>query len=203
MFDNRNAGNAMRLHQGQRFGQGCLRADGHRIDDHAALELLDLVDLFGLLFRGQIAVNDADAAGLRHGNGEPCFRHRIHGGGNDGKIEFEIARYAGGNIGLSGHDFGVGGLQQHVIECQRFSAGNGLDNGRHRLSVPSVRGSPNQAARCCFGSLALAAASTMLPPLVKERECVCSPKFAAVHTFETGNGGKPGQGCPGLCSHRE
>ena len=170
MLDHGDPGDAMGLHQCERFRQWRIRADGHRIDDHAAFEFLDLADLLCLFFRRQVAVDDANAASLRHGNGQAGFGDCVHGGGNDRQVEVKITSNAGRDVGLTRHDLRMTGLQQHVIESQRFSAGNGLDNGRHRLSVPSVRGRPKRVARCCFGCFALAAASTTLPAVGKERE---------------------------------
>jgi len=38
-----------------------------------------------LVGRGQVAMDDADAAFLREGDREAGFRDRVHGGGNDRK----------------------------------------------------------------------------------------------------------------------
>ena len=56
------------LHQRQRVGERRAGMDGERIDHHAGLEFLDLAHLGGLLVRLEVAVDDADAAGLRHGD---------------------------------------------------------------------------------------------------------------------------------------
>ena len=59
-------------HQRKRVGQRRVGVDGERIDHHAALVALDLAHLLGLLGGLEIAMQDADAAGLRHGDGEPA-----------------------------------------------------------------------------------------------------------------------------------
>ena len=75
------------LHQVERVGERGARMDGHRIDHHAGLELLDLADLRGLLVGLEVAVDDADPAGLRHGDRHLGFGHRVHGGGDDRHVE--------------------------------------------------------------------------------------------------------------------
>ena len=70
-LDHRNAGDAVVLHQLERLLQRRRRLDGQRVHHHAGFELLDLAHLRRLLFRLHVAVEDADAAGLRHGD-----RHR-------------------------------------------------------------------------------------------------------------------------------
>ena len=91
VLDHRNAGNAMRPHQRAGIGQRRFGTDGHRVDDHAGFEFLDLADLLGLLGRREIAVDDADAAGLRHGDGQPRFGHRIHRRRQDRRVQLDVA----------------------------------------------------------------------------------------------------------------
>jgi len=62
-----------------------------RIADHAAFELFDPIDLAGLGFHRHVLVNDADAALLRHGDGQAGFGHRVHGGGDHRQIEADFA----------------------------------------------------------------------------------------------------------------
>src|SRR5438270_3761260 len=62
----RDAGELVVGREPQRVGEGLLRMDRDRVDDHAGLEFLDLADFVGLLFERHIAVDDADPAGLRH-----------------------------------------------------------------------------------------------------------------------------------------
>ena len=55
-------------------------------------------------------------ASLRLGDG-------VHGGGQDRNVEVDVAGDAGADVGLAGHDLGMAGLQQHVVEGQRQRAG--------------------------------------------------------------------------------
>ncbi len=72
-FDHRNAGDAIALHQRQRVGEAGIGRDGDGINHHAALIFLDPANLLGLFFDRKIAMNDAQTAGLRHGDGERRF----------------------------------------------------------------------------------------------------------------------------------
>ena len=91
------------------------------IHHHARFELLDLAHLLGLFVRREVAMDDADAAGLRHGDGEPRFGHRVHGRRKDRDVELDVAGDHRADVGLPGHDLRVTGLQQHVVKSQRQS----------------------------------------------------------------------------------
>ena len=86
-LDHGNAGNAMVAHECQRVGEGLVGENGDGIDHHAALVALDLAHFLGLFLGLQIAVDDADAARLGHGDGEARLGHRVHGGRDDGHVE--------------------------------------------------------------------------------------------------------------------
>jgi hypothetical protein len=76
----RHAGDFVAAHYFERLGDQLLGRDGHGVDDHAALGALDLVDLAGLLLDGEIAMDDAEAALLGHGDGHARLGHGIHRG---------------------------------------------------------------------------------------------------------------------------
>ena len=126
----------MRLHQGLCFCKRRIRADGDRVDDHTAFELLHLPDFFGLFDGGQVAVDDADAAGLGHGDGKTAFGHRIHGGREDRQVQIDIAGNAGGDIRLSRHNLGMSGLQQHIVKCESVQTSGCLNDACHD-QIPS------------------------------------------------------------------
>ena len=134
-FDHRNAGDAIALHQRQRIGERRVGRDGHRVHHHAAFEFLHPADLLGLLLDGEVPVDHAHAAGLRHGDGEAGFGHRVHGGGDQRNAEFDGLGEAGSGIDLAGQDFGGGGHQQHIVEGQRFADGQGRAVPCERLSA--------------------------------------------------------------------
>ena len=138
----RHAGDGVFLHQRERVGERGLRIDSERIDHHAAFEFLDLAHLRRLLVGLEIAVDDAEAAGLRHGDRHRGLGHGVHGRGHNGNIERNLARHAGADIGVRRQDVGQAGLQQHVVEGETLardavhSRGCGLCHCQLYLSVP-------------------------------------------------------------------
>ena len=117
-----------------------LGMDGERIDHHAGFELLDLAHLGGLLVRLEVAVQDADAAGLRHGDRHLVFGHRIHGRGDDRQIERDRAGDAGADIDLRRQHVGQAGLEQHVVEGERLGE-RIADHGHNQLQLARMPGS--------------------------------------------------------------
>ena len=120
-LDHRNAGNVMLLHQRQRVRERGVRLDGDGVHHHAGFEFLHLAHLRRLNIGLEIAVNDADAAGLRHGDRHVGFGHGVHGGREDRDIERNVARDARPNVHVRRQDIGQSGLQQHVIEGVSFA----------------------------------------------------------------------------------
>ena len=129
--DHRDAGDLIVLHQGQRIGERRVGIDRHRIDHHSRLELLHLTDRFGLFVRLQIAMDDADAAGLGHGNGEARLGHRVHCRGQDRQVETDRARQARPDVRVGGQDRRIARRQQDIVEGERFAAGERLNDRGH------------------------------------------------------------------------
>ncbi len=119
-LDHRNAGYRGAPHQRQRVGERRVGKDGDGVDDHAAFEALDLAHLLGLLFGGEIAVDDPDAAGLRHGDGEPSLGDGVHRRGDDRQVQTDGARQARADLDRAWHHCGVAGAQQDVVEGEAF-----------------------------------------------------------------------------------
>ena len=113
-----------------------------RIDHHAGFELLDLADLGGLLVGLEIAMDDADAAGLRHGDRHLDFGHGIHGRGDDRDIERDLARDAGADIDVRRQHVGQARLEQDVVEGERFAQATVAFLVHRQLQV-----APSQARR--------------------------------------------------------
>ena len=120
-LDHRNAGDVMLLHQRQRIGERRAGMNGHRIHDHARFEFLHLPHLRGLHRRFQIAVNDANAAGLRHGDRHMRLGDRVHGRRHDRDIEADAARDSRANIDIRRQHVRQTGLDQHVVESEAFA----------------------------------------------------------------------------------
>ena len=72
----------------------------------------------GLLVGLEIAVDDAEAAGLRHGDRHPRFGHRIHRRGDDRHVERDGLGQLRADIDLGRQHVGRAGLEQHVVEGQ-------------------------------------------------------------------------------------
>jgi hypothetical protein len=76
----RHATDVVTLHHVQRFAHRAVLPNGNGVDNHSRFGTFHLVDLFGLALDAQVFVNHPNAALLRDGNGQRCFRHCIHGG---------------------------------------------------------------------------------------------------------------------------
>ena len=78
VLGDRHAGDPVFLHQLERFVDPVRRGQRDRVDDHAALGPLDAIDFGRLLLDRQVLVDDADAALLRHRDGQPRFGDGVH-----------------------------------------------------------------------------------------------------------------------------
>ena len=116
----RHAGDLVAAHHFEGVADHLVGPNGDRVHDHAALRALHLIDLAGLVGNGEIAVHDADAALLRHGNGHARLGDRVHGGGEQRGVERDVAGQLGLRADLNGHYVAQGGHQQHVIESKGF-----------------------------------------------------------------------------------
>lgn len=100
----------MLRHQRQGIGQRGGGGDGDGVDDHARFEFFDRAHFKRLLLDGHILMQAANAAMLRHGNGQARFGNGVHRGGNEGNFEGNITREIGGNIRISGQHLRIAGL---------------------------------------------------------------------------------------------
>ena len=119
-LDHREAGNAVLLAQALGVGKRLVREDGDRIDHHAGFELLHLAHFLRLDVDAEIFVNDADAAGLGHGDGEAAFGDRIHGGRNQRNVEGDGFCEAGRGVGLRRENRGGRRHKEDVVKRQCF-----------------------------------------------------------------------------------
>ena len=90
-FNDRKAADAMQFRQGDDVADTHGRRYRDRVAHDAGFETLDLGDFAGLLFRGEVLVNDANATLLRHGDSESGFRDGIHGCRQQRDIQGDIA----------------------------------------------------------------------------------------------------------------
>ena len=91
----RHAGDVIALHDRQRLAHGRVGRQRDRLDDHARLGALDLVDLGDLILDREVAVDDAETALPRQGDGHPRLGDRVHGRGEDRNGEGDRRRQAG------------------------------------------------------------------------------------------------------------
>ena len=136
----RDAGDAVRLHQLERVRQRGAGLDGERVHHHAGFEFLHLPDLRGLRVRLQVAVDHAEAAGLRHGDGHLGLGHGVHGRGDDRDVERDFAGDAAADIDVARQHFGQTGLDQHVVEGQCLAQGSIRHRGHRQLQPPRFCG---------------------------------------------------------------
>ena len=98
-----------------------LGGDGDGVDDHAAFGALDLVDFPGLLLDGEVAVDDAEAALLGHGDGHAGLGDGVHGSGEERGVEGDVAGEAGLGAHLGGDYFAECGDEEDVVKCEGFA----------------------------------------------------------------------------------
>ena len=120
-----------RRHQRERVGQRRVGKDGDRIDDHPALEPLDLAHLLGLIGGLEIAVDDPDPAGFRHRDREPRLGDGVHRRRDDRQVEADGAGELRPDIRRARHHRAMARAQENVVEGEAF--GNKVRfNDRHR-----------------------------------------------------------------------
>ena len=121
-------------------------ADRDRAADHAGLELLDQAHFGRLLLGGHVLVDDADAAVLRHGDGEAGFGHGVHGGGHDGDVQAQAAGEPRGGIHIARQHDRMARNKVDVV------VGQGLGEDTHAKSPAAKRElyapCPRGLARC-------------------------------------------------------
>ena len=135
--DHRDAADVVAAHQLQRVLDGLAGGDGDRLHDHPALELLDPGDLERLLLGRHVLVHHPDAAGLGHGDGRAGLGDRVHGCGQQGDVQAEVARQPRAELGVAGEDGTLGRLEEDVIEGERQADGGG-QHGAHSYAAPSA-----------------------------------------------------------------
>ena len=111
----------MVLHQRHRIRQHRVGTDGQRVDDHSGFELLDLPHLGGLPVGVKIAVDDPNAARLRHGDCHSRFGDGVHRRGDNRNVEWDGPSEVRADIGLRGQDIREAGFQKHIVERIGFA----------------------------------------------------------------------------------
>ena len=97
----RDAADAVGLHQLERLGQRLIRGHADRVDDHAAFETLDLANSGRLLFDAEVAVEHADPAELSKRDCHIGFGHGVHRRREDWNLERDLAGEEGSRVRLA------------------------------------------------------------------------------------------------------
>ena len=109
-LDHGDPRNPVPRHQFARIGQRLIGPDRDRVDDHAAFKPLYCAHRVSLCLDGQIAVEHADPAQLRHDNRHVGFGHGVHRRRQYGDIERNAFGQECARIGLTGQHVGRAGL---------------------------------------------------------------------------------------------
>ena len=78
-------------------------------------------------------MDDAEAALLGHGDGEPRFGDRVHRRGDDRDVESDVARQTCRNVDEIRMQLRLGRAQQDIVECQAEGDRFGKSFGRKRF----------------------------------------------------------------------
>ena len=116
----RQAGDVVLPHDLERVGDALLGLDGDGIGDHAALGLLDLLDLAGLRLHRQVPVDEADAALLRHAIAMRDSVTVSIAAEASGMFSWMLRESWVATIGVARHDLALGRDQEDVVEGQAF-----------------------------------------------------------------------------------
>ena len=114
----------MRVHERECLRERSVGRDGQRIDHHAGFKLFHPRYFGGLLGDGEVFVDAAHAARLRHRNRKTGFGHSIHRCGDDGDAKLDAAGDFGFGAGVGGEDVGRAGREEHIVKCQGFGEGH-------------------------------------------------------------------------------
>ena len=104
----------------QQLANQHFRRNRYRVFHHAAFVPLHFGHGLGLALDAHVLMNDADAAFLRHGNGQARLGNGVHGGGNQGQVEGNVAGEAGLQRDVLGQHLGMGGNKQYIIKGVGF-----------------------------------------------------------------------------------
>ena len=116
----RDAADAIFIHDLEGVADECVLADGYGVQDHAVLRPLHFAHLVGLVLDGHVLVDHADAAFLGNGNGHGMLGHRVHGSRHHRDVEGDAAGELCTGIHLPGKYLTVCRKQQDIIVGETF-----------------------------------------------------------------------------------
>ena len=116
----RNARNAVALHQRERVGHESVRRKRDGFDDHPRLGALDLVDLRDLALDRKVAMHHAEPALARQRNRQARLGDRVHGRRDDRDRQTNRWGEARGRVDVVGQHLRPSRHEQDVVEGQAF-----------------------------------------------------------------------------------
>ncbi len=153
----RHARDLVARHDLERLADALLGPHGDRVDDHAGLAALHLVDLVACASMRQVLVDDADAALLRQGDGQAGLGDGVHRRRDDRDVERDPAAERGAQVDLVGMDLGEARDGSETSSKVRASAdrdracapeiGERIAEGRVRATEARPRGRVVRGAR--------------------------------------------------------
>ena len=151
-LDYGNAGDAVAAHDVEGIGEGLVGMDGDRVHHHAGFVFLDEAHLLGLRPRLEVAVDDAEAAVLGHGDGHRRLGDRVHGRGDDRQVQRDRAGQAGPDVDIGRQHFRPSRPQEHVVEGETLDDPIGGETGHATNSWITAKG--RSAATAALSELA-------------------------------------------------
>ena len=156
LVHHRKAGDIVALLQRLGVCERLVRAKRDRIVDDAAFKPLHAADFGGLLQKSEIAVNDADATGLRHGNRHPRLGHRVHRRRQERDVHADRLRHKGRCIGVRWQHARGGRNQKHVVKGESLTNLHGnLLAGDYVWRFPLSRVRPKRKGKSATGARGL------------------------------------------------
>src|SRR6185369_13842046 len=102
LINYRHAADVKPLHYLQRLAHRAIGSNRHRVDNHARLGSLHLINFFSLSFDTQVFVNDADAALLGQRDRECGFSNSVHRRGTERNLQPDVSREVRRSLSLGG-----------------------------------------------------------------------------------------------------
>ena len=97
------------VHDGEGVSHRLISLNRHGVVNHAVLGTLHNGYLSCLVLNRHVLVNDADAALAGNGNCHRGLGHRVHGSGDKGDLQVDVARKLRGKRHCAGQNFRVSG----------------------------------------------------------------------------------------------
>ena len=116
----RDAADVVAAHQRERVRHERVGTQRHRLDDHARLAALHLVDLGDLIRDREVAVDDAEAALARERDREARLGHGVHRRGDDRDREPDRRRQSRRRRDVVRQHVRLRRHEQHVVEREPF-----------------------------------------------------------------------------------